>query len=165
MTLARLWRELTSAVDGWPKGPPEAVADRFQTWLQAQLPRIPRDLVDRYELRAFFLDLDLSLYPVAHSYLDRDRFADRVHRVQPTSMVNAVAAVAELVWDLVTVETPLTCGRCGAESPRPLLDPETGTLVLSCATCGYLETLDGEEWTGNPWLIPAPTDRLGAFLD
>jgi hypothetical protein len=36
---------------------------------------------------------------------------------------------------------------------------------LSCATCGYLETLDGEEWTGNPWLIPAPTDRLGAFLD
>ncbi len=165
MTVAALWRNLTTAVADWPAGPPDVVADTFQTWLRGQLPRIPSELVTRYELGPFFLDLDLSRYPVARSYLDRDHFVARVNRIQPSTAARAVAAVAELIWDLVTIETVLTCGRCDAESPRPLLDPSTGSVVLSCATCGYAETLDGNPWTGSPWLVPAPTELLAAFLD
>jgi hypothetical protein len=88
-----------------------------------------------------------------------------VRRLHPRNERAAVADLHELGWDLVTIRSSRRCPQCEEGYLQPLLDPESGEIILSCDLCSWSETMDGQEWNGPSQLVPAPTSKLSHFLN
>jgi len=136
-----------------------ALLERLQGWLKAHLANWSVELRNRWGLNELS-DIELGAYPIEDASLDPEEELRQLNAVPPTSMENLAMRIHDIFWVGITVESTVTCPRCGELQLLVLEDPRSSEIVLSCDLCAWTQTSTGEPLHGAPHLKPASRTRI-----
>lgn len=133
-----------------------------QRWLRRFVGQWSPELRRRWGLDEY-ATMDLSGFPIDEAFLVPIEEVGRLRAVPPGSMDTFAMFLRDLFWSGITVESEIACPRCGNANLRILEDPRSAEVVLACDLCGWAQTPNGETWSGEDRLRPAPTPLVARW--
>lgn len=131
----------------------------LQKWLKSHLGSFGAQARQTWELERL-VAMDLARLPIEESTLDPDEEVQRLKSLRPKSRGELAMRLRDIFWQGVTVESDVTCPRCGGEALRVLVEQASDSIVLECYQCAWCQTPDGSRWKGTSLLQPAPRSRV-----
>ena len=93
---------------------------------------------------------------------------ERPFRYKPKTMEALLMRISSILWDLVDFPSGKDCPRCKEGGLSYVIaepaESENRKIALDCDNCGYLENLDGTEWSdGYATIYPVNKNDLKAL--
>jgi hypothetical protein len=93
---------------------------------------------------------------------------ERLSSIEYESIENLLMGIRDTLWDLVTIYSDKDCPVCDDGLRYVMVEndkTEGKELTLECDTCGWLEHLDGREWTGGiVKMYPVNSEEIKNYL-
>ena len=149
--------------------PPSArrreLLELLQAWLRSHLKEWNSDTRSALGLDDL-VSMDLSRLPIDESALEPDEEIRQLRNVPPSSKDTFGMFLRDILWNGITVETPIRCPNCEGPTLEVLVDVERDEIVLACDQCGYAQTPSGVPWHfQGHWLQPASAARIQQYRD
>ncbi len=135
---------------------------RLQIWLKGSVHKFSPEIRAAYELDEYAA-LDLERFPISESSLSPAEEVHQLLALPPQSMDNLAMRLRDVIWQGITVESPIECPICNYLQLRILEDPLTHEVVFACDLCAWAQTENGEEWQQDRYLKPATKEVFAGW--